>query len=58
MLKKMDESDHYLFKAYDSTSKSEAKKFAKKALELWPQNFDAENVFTKYKTNRKKVKDV
>lgn len=47
MLKKMDESDHYLFEAYDITSKSESKKFAKKALELWPQNFDAENVITK-----------
>ena len=48
---KMEQSDELLFEAYDEPIKSKAIKLAKKALEINPDNIDAENFITKFETN-------
>ena len=48
---KREQSDELLFEAYDEPIKSKAIKLAKKALEINPDNIDAENFITKFETN-------
>lgn len=48
---KEEQSDDLLFEAYDETIKSKAIKLAKQALEINPNNIDAENFITKFETN-------
>ena len=48
---KREQSDDLLFEAYDEPVKTKAIKLAKQALELNPNNIDAENFITKYETN-------
>ena len=55
--RKMEESDDLLFEAYEEPIKSKAIKLAKQALEIYPDNIDAENFITKFETNTiKKLK--
>lgn len=55
--RKREESDDLLFEAYDEPIKSKAIKLAKQALEVNPNNIDAENFITKFETNTiKKLK--
>ncbi len=55
--RKSEESDNLLFEAYEEPIKSKAIKLAKKALEINPDNIDAENFITKFETNTiKKLK--
>ncbi len=52
-----EQSDDLLFEAYEEPVKSKAIKLAKKALEINPNNIDAENFITKFETNTiKKLK--
>ena len=46
-----EQSDDLLFEAYDEPVKTKAIKLAKQALELNPNNIDAENFITKHETN-------
>lgn len=46
--RKKEESDDLLFEAYDEPNEAEAIKLAKKALELNPENIDAENFITEH----------
>ena len=56
-LRKMEQSDNLLFEAYDEPIKSKAIKLAKQALEICPDNIDAENFITKFEVNTiKKLK--
>ncbi len=48
---KREQSDELLFEAYDEPVKTKAIKLAKQALELNPNNIDAENFITKHETN-------
>ena len=48
---KKEQSDDLLFEAYDETVITKAIKLAKQALEINPDNIDAENFITKYETN-------
>lgn len=48
---KEEQSDDLLFEAYDEPIKSKAIKLAKQALEINPDNIDAENFITKFETN-------
>lgn len=48
---KREQSDDLLFEAYDEPVKSKAIKLAKQALEINPDNIDAENFITKFETN-------
>ena len=48
---KREQSDDLLFEAYDEPVKTKAIKLAKQALELNPNNIDAENFITKHETN-------
>lgn len=48
---KEEQSDDLLFEAYDEPIKSKAIKLAKQALEINPNNIDAENFITKFETN-------
>ena len=48
---KREQSDDLLFEAYDEPIKTKAIKLAKQALELNPNNIDAENFITKHETN-------
>lgn len=48
---KREESDDLLFEAYEEPMKSKAIKLAKQALEINPNNIDAENFITKFETN-------
>ena len=48
---KMEQSDDFLFEAYEEPEKSKAIKLAKKALEINPDNIDAENFITKFESN-------
>ncbi len=48
---KKEQSDDLLFEAYDEPVKTKAIKLAKRALEINPNNIDAENFITKYETN-------
>lgn len=48
---KEEQSDDLLFEAYDEPIKSRAIKLAKQALEINPNNIDAENFITKFETN-------
>ena len=48
---KREQSDDFLFEAYDEPVKLKAIKLAKKALEINPDNIDAENFITKFETN-------
>lgn len=48
---KREKSDDLLFEAYDEPVKTKAIKLAKQALELNPNNIDAENFITKHETN-------
>lgn len=48
---KEEQSDDLLFEAYDEPIKSRAIKLAKQALEINPDNIDAENFITKFETN-------
>ena len=52
--RKREESDDLLFEAYDEPNELEAIKLAKKALELNPENIDAENFITEHE--KKKIK--
>lgn len=52
-----EESDDFLFSAYDEPVKSKAIKLAKKALEIYPDNIDAENFITKCEENTVKKLD-
>ncbi len=55
--RKREESDDLLFEAYEEPIKSKAIKLAKRALEINPNNIDAENFITKFETNTiKKLK--
>lgn len=55
--RKREESDDLLFEAYDEPIKSKAIKLARQALEVNPNNIDAENFITKFETNAiKKLK--
>ena len=55
--RKMEESDDLLFEAYEEPIKSKAIKLAKQALEIYPDNIDAENFITNFETNTiKKLK--
>ena len=45
---KREQSDDLLFEAYDEQIKSKAIKLAKQALEINPNNIDAENFITKF----------
>ena len=54
---KREQSDDLLFEAYEEPIKTKAIKLAKQALELNPNNIDAENFITKHETNTiKKLK--
>ena len=54
---KKEQSDDLLFEAYDEPVITKAIKLAKQALEINPDNIDAENFITKYETNTiKKLK--
>lgn len=54
---KREQSDDLLFEAYDEPIKAKAIKLAKQALELNPNNIDAENFITKHESNTiKKLK--
>ena len=48
---KREKSDDLLFEAYEEPIKTRAIKLAKQALELNPNNIDAENFITKHETN-------
>lgn len=48
---KREQSDDLLFEAYEEPIKSKAIKLAKQALEINPDNIDAENFITKFETN-------
>ena len=48
---KREQSDDLLFEAYEEPVKSKAIKLAKKALEINPDNIDAENFITKFENN-------
>ena len=48
---KKEQSDDLLFEAYDEPIKTKAIKLAKQALELNPNNVDAENFITKHESN-------
>lgn len=48
---KEEQSDDLLFEAYDEPIKSKAIKLAKQALEINPDNIDAENFITKFEVN-------
>ncbi len=48
---KREQSDDLLFEAYDEPVTTKAIKLAKKALEINPDNIDAENFITKFETN-------
>ena len=48
---KREQSDDLLFEAYEEPVKTKAIKLAKQALELNPNNIDAENFITKYESN-------
>ena len=48
---KREQSDDLLFEAYDEPVKSKAIKLANQALEINPDNIDAENFITKFETN-------
>ena len=48
---KREKSDDLLFEAYEEPIKTKAIKLAKQALELNPNNIDAENFITKHETN-------
>lgn len=48
---KEEQSDDLLFEAYDEPIKLKAIKLAKQALEINPDNIDAENFITKFETN-------
>lgn len=48
---KREKSDDLLFEAYDEPVKSKAIKLARQALEINPDNIDAENFITKFETN-------
>ena len=48
---KREQSDDLLFEAYDEPIKSKAIKLAKQALEINPDNIDAENFITKFEAN-------
>lgn len=48
---KQEKSDDLLFEAYDEPVKSKAIKLARQALEIKPDNIDAENFITKFETN-------
>lgn len=48
---KEEQSDDLLFEAYDEPIKSRAIRLAKQALEINPDNIDAENFITKFETN-------
>ena len=48
---KMEQSDDFLFEAYEEPVKSKAIKLAKKALEINHDNIDAENFITKFESN-------
>lgn len=48
---KREQSDDLLFEAYDEPIKSKAIKLAKQALEINPDNIDAENFITKFEVN-------
>ena len=48
---KKEQSDVLLFEAYDEPVKTKAIKLAKQALEINPDNIDAENFITKHETN-------
>ena len=54
---KREQSDDLLFEAYDEPVKSKAIKLAKQALEINPDNIDAENFITKFETNTIKKLD-
>lgn len=55
--RKTEESDDLLFEAYNEPIKSKAIKLAKQALEVNPNNIDAENFITNFETNTiKKLK--
>lgn len=54
---KREQSDDLLFEAYDEPVKSRAIKLAKQALEINPDNIDAENFITKFETNTIKKLD-
>ena len=55
--RKREESDDLLFEAYDEPIKSKAIKLERQALEVNPNNIDAENFITKFETNAiKKLK--
>lgn len=57
--RKREESDDLLFEAYDEPIKSKAIKLAKQALEVNPNNIDAENFIAKFKNQYyKKIKKV
>ena len=49
---KEEESDELLFEAYEEPVKSKAIKLAKQALEINPENIDAENFITRHETNK------
>jgi len=54
---KIERSDDLLFEAYEEPIKEKAIKLAKQALEINPDNIDAENFITKFETNTiKKLK--
>ena len=48
---KREQSDDLLFEAYDEPVKTKAIKLAKQALEINPDNIDAENFITKFESN-------
>ena len=48
---KSEQSDDLLFEAYDEPVKTKAIKLAKQALEINPDNIDAENFITKFESN-------
>lgn len=48
---KREQSDDLLFEAYDEPVVAKAIKLAKQALEIYPENIDAENFITKFETN-------
>lgn len=48
---KREQSDDLLYEAYEEPIKSKAIKLAKQALEINPDNIDAENFITKFETN-------
>lgn len=48
---KREQSDDLLFEAYDEPIKSKAIKLARQALEINPDNIDAENFITKFEVN-------